>query len=457
MNDPKHNVKRRASIRADHQEKSHRLDGSRIFDQDRLPVPQAVGTVQELVGRLFPDLPPRPRRQLKEAIYSFLVNITHGGPEAVYSFSRNRNSYGRGARWSPSIIMFVDQLIDAEYLHNWKGFYDRTNPANSRQSRISPTPELSKILPAELPSYIDRPVEVRKTREKKVSTGKLRKDGTPRTRTKKYKTRIDHEDWPTLKGFDLIEVERLEAFIRKYNDALTGWEILATVEDETKELYPRLQAIFTDDFTKGGRLYTNCYGHQGLKKAQRRTITFDGEESVELDFNGLHIRLLYHLAGGELGGIEDPYTAVIRELGFNFEAGNFGKPKDTNLLALRDDLKIMLLALINDEGTIPQAAVRARRRLFDHHRTIGDTEEAIQAQIKAERRRELWKKLGLTINAKAKPDTQRVLIAFRKAHAEIENYFLSRIGHDLQRIDSEIAVRIWPAPDLCTSCYESRG
>src|SRR5262249_39596697 len=63
-------------------------------------------------------------------------------------------------------------------------------------------------------------------------------------------------------------------------------------------------------------IYTGRYGHQGLRKMERATIQFAGEPSVELDFSGLHIRMLYHREGMKYDG--DPYAlwgeATTRQL-----------------------------------------------------------------------------------------------------------------------------------------------
>lgn len=56
-------------------------------------------------------------------------------------------------------------------------------------------------------------------------------------------------------------------------------------------------------FDKGGRFYGPSY--QGMGKDIRKSILINGHETVELDFSGLHIRMLYHDLKQELN--EDPY------------------------------------------------------------------------------------------------------------------------------------------------------
>ena len=54
----------------------------------------------------------------------------------------------------------------------------------------------------------------------------------------------------------------------------------------------------------GGRFYSPVY--QNLKQDIRKTITINGEDTVELDYSGHHIRMLYHKEG--LNFEDEPYV-----------------------------------------------------------------------------------------------------------------------------------------------------
>jgi len=71
-------------------------------------------------------------------------------------------------------------------------------------------------------------------------------------------------------------------------------------------LRPIHTAIFTDTFALQGRLYTGLFGHQSLSKIERETIRIEGARTCELDYGGLHPRLLYHLEGIDYQ--DDPYS-----------------------------------------------------------------------------------------------------------------------------------------------------
>jgi len=68
----------------------------------------------------------------------------------------------------------------------------------------------------------------------------------------------------------------------------------------------QLHAVYKQDFTQGGRLYTSGSVHlQGLKGSERRQLTINGEPVVELDYSGYHPCLLYAEEGIQFEG--DPY------------------------------------------------------------------------------------------------------------------------------------------------------
>lgn len=68
-------------------------------------------------------------------------------------------------------------------------------------------------------------------------------------------------------------------------------------------LSPWLNRIFIESIHLGGRFYGN---YQNLPKVDRERILIDGEQTVELDFNSLHIAILYAESG--LSIVTDPYV-----------------------------------------------------------------------------------------------------------------------------------------------------
>jgi hypothetical protein len=65
-----------------------------------------------------------------------------------------------------------------------------------------------------------------------------------------------------------------------------------------RRLRPVLHAVFLDDFTKCGRLYTpGKFGHVSLRKIERKTVRINGQLTDEKDISGLHPRMIYHYQG----------------------------------------------------------------------------------------------------------------------------------------------------------------
>lgn len=96
-------------------------------------------------------------------------------------------------------------------------------------------------------------------------------------------------------------VNRVNASFRITYQAWSEWDDSPSV----KQLRPVHSAVFTGDFAHQGRLYSARHGHQSLSKRDRMSIEFDGEPCVELDYSGMHCRMMYHSLGMECP--KDPY------------------------------------------------------------------------------------------------------------------------------------------------------
>jgi hypothetical protein len=105
------------------------------------------------------------------------------------------------------------------------------------------------------------------------------------------------------------------------------------------ELFSRsVKRIFNDGtFERGGRLYGAFWTH--VPKWVRQLIRIDGQETLELDFSGLSVRMLYHERG--IAYDEDPYEIPALEA----YAEEQGLPK----AHYRSAVKTLLQAILNDE------------------------------------------------------------------------------------------------------------
>lgn len=65
-----------------------------------------------------------------------------------------------------------------------------------------------------------------------------------------------------------------------------------------------LRRVFKESYVRGGRFYGAVYQH--FNKRLRKFIRIDGEETVELDYSAMHLRMLYHSL--KIDYKEDPYA-----------------------------------------------------------------------------------------------------------------------------------------------------
>jgi len=152
----------------------------------------------------------------------------------------------------------------------------------------------------------------------------------------------------------------------------------------------RVNRVFNNgSFKQGGRFYSGWW--QSIPKEYRRYIRINNLGTVELDFPGLHINLLYALEEKPLPK-EDPYLVE-------------GLPKEA-----RTFLKVALNILINAESW--QKGIKALRDKFPRHK--------LPVQIRDF-------------------DYKSIVDLFLAKHPPLEKYFGSGAGVHLQYLDSQIA------------------
>jgi hypothetical protein len=184
-----------------------------------------------------------------------------------------------------------------------------------------------------------------------------------------------------------------------------------------RRLRPIHRAAFTESFDLHGRLYTGRHGHQSLSKIERKTICFNGERSQELDFVGMHCRLLYHLAGVPFAG--DPYSLWAE--------------KTTD--GLRAAAKIAINALINAPSC--EAAVAACNFKISEIKVLTNGKKARKTGKELDQSRKLRRSLEI-----ADVSFKSVCETAQKYHYPISSQFGSDMGMKLMRVDAEIALGV---------------
>lgn len=175
-------------------------------------------------------------------------------------------------------------------------------------------------------------------------------------------------------------------------------------------LHPRLISIFcrgNKELECGGRLYDiplTGISYQGLSGKQRKHITINGSETVELDYSSLHIAMLYAKEGIQL--TEKPYSCFGEEY-----KGLF---KKLLLTAINAKSPVQCVKSINKT----HAELRMKPFLKENEFELLHSIEQL------------------------KPNWYDLLDELKQKHSKIASYFCSDKGVELQRRDSEIMLDI---------------
>ena len=231
---------------------------------------------------------------------------------------------------------------------------------------------------------------------------------------------------------ELINHVNSSHVIRVQPDVVLGSEEMTC----PRRLRPIHYARFTNDFEHHGRLYTGKYGHQSLPQRQRKSISFDGEPCVELNFSGMHPRMLYHLEG--LDFREDPY----RLWGADTSPG-------LRLLA-----KVLVNTAINAQ-TKESAISACNYAMCTKTKSTDERGKSIpKTGASLRRARELY-----DAYQQANVRFEDVYALALQHHAPIAKYFGSDYGIKLMRLDSQIALNVMAHfakhQRPCLSCHDS--
>jgi hypothetical protein len=297
-----------------------------------------------------------------------LANLFQKKLRRPVSVSMDRNDWrsSRYNRASYYTVKLISLLQQRKLIQMKKGYHTE---AESRRTRIWGTQALLECCPIYPEGVRYDPIELVELRDEK---GKL----------KDYR--------------DTAETYRIRKILQKANEI----NMAAKIEHDGYAVKTFLRAIFERKFTLYGRLHTRGYRHyQGLDSDDRAEITINGDPVVELDFSGLHPRLLYSAEGIQYD--DDPYTAVHDD------------PR------ARPFLKTILLAMLNAKDRI-SAERAANYWLYENKADRLDLEE-----------------IGIT---RARP----LIEAFEKAHQPIAQYFCQgkETGLRIMNLDSRIALEV---------------
>ncbi len=313
----------------------------------------------------------------------------------AYSRAESNRIYKTSSKYNTTKLSYsrvtklMDGLTALGMVEHQLGFKDRREGGSSRQTRALPTDNLCERMDGYAVNLYMVGIKVE-----------------PIVLRDKSKDQIDYTDTPTIR--------QMRSTLERLNDKLSTVdvclgctsevtdEIMNNIGESNRWLLPdnrvqidsmatSLYRVFNDEIrskprlTHGGRFY----GHwvQSVPSKHRHMITIDEVPTCELDYSGLHINMLYNMAGLPLPD-GDVYAVEGVEL-------------------YRDAMKGILQCLINAQ----------------------DREQAIAAIIAEHQSCPFIKT----------KDLEQAAQAFETKHESISQYFGTGIGTKLQRTDSDMA------------------
>lgn len=396
-------TKTEAEIQREREEKAVRLDNWSRLDIHRWSEdPKVEEVVENVYGSMeslqdFFGKSNIQKKHLKVILLNLYSNYLED-PQKYTGFYRMQNRYSPSGRYNrlgitKTTIKVVDCLLALDLIDHERGHYFRQTSGDSHMSRMRAKPSLVRIFidfklndlsverAATTECIILRESNNAGTRRLELDYADDRNTTRMRAELCKYnnflrRTFIDIPEFPEggvppSSGSRTININRTNKFVRRiFNNG--NWE-------------------------EGGRFYGPWW--QNVPKLWRKDIRINDEQTIEWDYSGLHIILLYALKDldyWEIGG-GDPYELPGREPSAR----------------LRRLLKIILLVAINaDDMTKTLGGIRWHiNQRLDEYGWV--REEGI--------------------------DIEELVDEFAERHQPIKEYFFSRMGVRLQNFDSRIA------------------
>jgi len=371
---------------------------------------------KELFNQLLPNHFTYKIPQREDNFETFVANLLYD-PETPVSMSFNKNWWTGKPIGYTTALVFKNILKDKGYIHIKDGYY--FSKIDSRHPRLWPREKLIEYFKNANP-YCGNEFELveLKTKKQRYKNGRVKKDKNGK---------------PLLLNKSRIMPFKETGFTRKLRRKLEKINRVNSKADITLDgvnLDVLIKAVFTESFHYHGRLYANGSNRfQQFSEADRSRILINGSSVVELDYSGLHPRLLYALEGIQFD--EDPYMMI-----------------STNP-DVRSFLKVMLLAMVNSENFneaqlacnayLNPWTVKDKKGISTIHKYQYDLMSKV-GKKKFEKecnQAKAVKEAGITT---AKPLMEK----FLKIHEPIEKYLCSgnKTGMKLMNKDSKITLYV---------------
>ncbi|QXE88115.1 hypothetical protein KP003_06875 [Geomonas nitrogeniifigens] len=383
------------------------LNNSTLFDVHRWSeYPEVIA----LRGQMLEKLGFKGTKKEINHVTVVLLNLYYAyclDPEMWVLYSRDRNDFNQGQRYNQLFIKYdilirtVDGLIELGYVDNVNGFHDRRPGGQSFGPKMRATSKLICLIEGDngvtfnmIGKYVpDELVVLRNADGEDIDYVDSKATEAMKSILVTYnelleKTYIDiHFDVADIQA----RIDARRAKIHKVTGEPKDYRLVINLTNK------RVRRIFNQStFNKGGRFYGGWW--QNIPEDLRKKIIINRDYTVEIDYSGQHIYLLYAMKGinfADLG--KEPYVY----------------PKGDDPQNHRPILKVLLLAAINSKSE--EACIKA-----------------VQYEINMNRQSfpdEL-------------PNLKDLYAMFKEYHEDIADMFCSKLGLKLQRLDSCIAENV---------------
>jgi hypothetical protein len=395
------------------------FDNSRPFDvhkwSDYLEVNRAVDHIFGVILNLgvIKRIEPAKLKKYIKVLSLDLYVCWVSDPTRYIGYSRNHNAYPND-RYNalfikPDLLVkLIDLFVNLGYVDHKMGVHYADF---KRQSRMRATETFIELIqgayavkPMMINDYEGKETIILKNMQKK----KILYEDTQEL----VKMRGNLEIINGLLDKTLINLYMPEKSIRRLNHRLITGDTDSDIEHEEPRgaldfNRRRLYRVFNNgSFDMGGRFFGGWW--QGIPREARKNIKINHMVTVESDFSGLHINLLYAKKGMKMP-YDDPYALE-------------GMPASS-----RDFLKHSLLTLIN--ATDRKSAYKAIK-----YELLGRPKRKTTSDSPR-------KKAKLVLPAGIK-NIEELLLPFEDKHEDIREFFYSGAGVYLQNLDAIIAERI---------------
>jgi len=388
------------------QDKAQSLNHSVLFDVHRWSdYPEINAAINHLFAILKHDAllsvqDKKGKKFLKIIVLDLLANWyrDHELYSAIY---RKKSHYtDLKARYNKlffkydAMIKLLDALVELGFIEQYLGFYDSDNPRLSKTTRIKATPKLVDFLTQD---YLIKEGMIERAPSTECIILRDKVDGK--------KTDLDYEDTSDTRAMrqNLYNYNNLlrDMFISIPEVHNVGIPTISGANTFVTQNEKFVRRIFNNNSWKeGGRYYGGWW--QRIPKEWREKIRFWDMATVEVDYSGLHIVLLYAREGINYWKVKavDPYAIE-------------GIEQSERMRAL---LKTVLLTAINSR-TKQEAIKAVNYHITNHFEDF------------------CWvRNEGLSIGD--------LIDHFTEGHQAVSQYFFTSVGLRLQNCDAKIAEEV---------------